>query len=697
MDYHRRLLLYMAVYKESDAQKDERYAEPLAHIENHVLFEADLRLLDELDEEAHAETSDEECSDEESAMELRQTVLIHQDLEDAQEEVAEGFVKLGRMLRLGLVTKLEDESPWQVCHVAVDFRIAEVSETDECCRKADRDCEVIKNPHEIEVIFSSVMLCKPPHCNKQSYGSAMAGKAAFPWHEYLLEAFPAAEIIVRLIEEAMAETGTHDSTYQKSIEQRIKKSLRHSFLSEEAPEDEPSEYESRYEKKRVPPYGNRTDAEYLRIHAPMYCQCLKHEFHFNPAKIIISCSEIIYICMKADIKTIMKEIYFAGGCFWGTEHYIRQFEGVAETVTGYANGSLPNPAYEQVYTDMTGHVECVKVTYDPEIISLTTLCRLFFRSIDPLLKDRQGDDIGTRYRTGIYWLDNEDVQIVEDVYEDIQAVYDSPLMVEKCRLECFFPAEDYHQDYLIRNPSGYCHLSPAELRFAKTYANITKTLRSYADDEKKIVLPRFFKTGKGEYGEGDRFMGVIVPNTRKVAKEHADASWEVIEALLESEWHECRLCALLILVGRFRKLPEETVGFYLRHTRGINNWDLVDLSAPYILGRHLTGSSDRSILYTLAESDNMWEQRIAVVSTLALIRDNQFDDTMKLAETFLDTRHDLMKKAVGWMLREVGKRNGKLLTDFLDRHCAQMPRTMLRYAIEKLTPQQRAHYMHRPL
>lgn len=401
--------------------------------------------------------------------------------------------------------------------------------------------------------------------------------------------------------------------------------------------------------------------------------------------------------MKADIKTIMKEIYFAGGCFWGTEHYIRQFEGVAETVTGYANGSLPNPAYEQVYTDRTGHVECVKVTYDPEIISLTTLCRLYFRSIDPLLKDRQGNDMGTRYRTGIYWFDNEDMQIVEDVYEDIQARYDSPLMVEKCRLECFFPAEDYHQDYLIRNPSGYCHLSPAELQFAKTYANITKALRSHADEEKKIVLPRFFKTGKGEYGEGDRFMGVIVPNTRKVAKEHADASWEVIEALLESEWHECRLCALLILVGRFRKLPEETVGFYLRYTRGINNWDLVDLSAPYILGRHLTGSSDRSILYTLAESDNMWEQRIAVVSTLALIRDNQFDDTMKLAETFLDTRHDLMKKAVGWMLREVGKRNGKLLTDFLDRHCAQMPRTMLRYAIEKLTPQQRAHYMRRPL
>jgi len=393
----------------------------------------------------------------------------------------------------------------------------------------------------------------------------------------------------------------------------------------------------------------------------------------------------------------MKEIYFAGGCFWGTEHYIRQFEGVTETVTGYANGSLPDPAYEQVYTDLTGHVECVKVMYDPEIMSLATLCRLFFRSIDPLLKDRQGNDVGTRYRTGIYWVDDEDRPTVEDVYKEIQAKYESTLMTEKCRLECFFPAEEYHQDYLLKNPSGYCHLSPAELKSAKTYARITQTLRSHSDEEKKVVLPRFFKTGKGEYGEGDRFMGVVVPNTRKVAREYASVSWEVIEALLESEWHECRLCALLILVERYKKYPEETVIFYLEHTRGINNWDLVDLSAPYILGRHLAGYEDRSILYIMAGSGNMWEQRIAMVSTLALIRDNQFDDTMKLAEKFMGTKHDLMQKATGWMLREVGKRDERTLTAFLDKYCQQMPRTMLRYAIEKLTPEQRIHYMRRPL
>ena len=159
---------------------------------------------------------------------------------------------------------------------------------------------------------------------------------------------------------------------------------------------------------------------------------------------------------------------------------------------------------------------------------------------------------------------------------------------------------------------------------------------------------------------------------------------------------ESRLCALLILVERYKKHPEETVRFYLSHTQGINNWDLVDLSAPYILGRHLTGSADREVLYTLAGSDNMWEQRIAVVSTLALIRDNQFEDTMRLAGMFLDTRHDLMHKAVGWMLREVGKRDERTLTDFLDKHCLQMPRIMLRYSIEKFSPARRAHYMRRP-
>ena len=389
----------------------------------------------------------------------------------------------------------------------------------------------------------------------------------------------------------------------------------------------------------------------------------------------------------------MKTIYLAGGCFWGTEHYMRQFEGVVETAVGYANGTLDNPSYQQVYTDQTGHVECVKVVYDETLVSLQTLCRMFFRSIDPLLLNCQGEDVGTRYRTGIYWEDSDDSETVELVWQEVQAKYAETLAVEKMPLECFYPAEEYHQDYLLKNPEGYCHLSIQILNLSKKYSAICRELRSYSTAEKREVLPRFFKTGKGEYGEGDRFMGVVVPDTRKVAKNHNDVSWEVLEALLESEWHECRLCALVILVNRFKKQPDETLSFYLDHTKCVNNWDLVDLSAPYILGAYLVDKSDREILYVLSASKNMWEQRIAIVSTLMLIRNGQFADTMKLAEGFLNIKHDLMQKATGWMLREVGKRDVGLLTEFLERYKAVMPRTMLRYAIEKFSPELRRYFL----
>lgn len=389
----------------------------------------------------------------------------------------------------------------------------------------------------------------------------------------------------------------------------------------------------------------------------------------------------------------MKTIYFAGGCFWGTEHYMRQFEGVTGTEAGYANGDVPDPAYEQVYTDLTGHVECVKVSYDEEIVSLATLCRLFFRSIDPIVENRQGEDCGTRYRTGIYWNEEEDRIVIEAVYREIQGRYEVPLAVEKALLKCFYPAEEYHQEYLVKNPEGYCHLSVATLKFARVYSQIVKELRGLADDNKKIVLPRFFKTGKGEYGEGDKFLGVTVPATRGVAKRYKDVPYEVLEALLESEWHECRLCSLLILIEKYKKEAELAVSFYLSHMKGINNWDLVDLSAPYILGSFLVGSKDRKILYQLAGSTNMWERRIAVVSTLMLIRHGQFNDTIRLAELLLDSRHDLMQKSIGWMLREVGKRDQDILVGFLEKHRRQMPRTMLRYAIEKFPMEQRKHFM----
>lgn len=227
---------------------------------------------------------------------------------------------------------------------------------------------------------------------------------------------------------------------------------------------------------------------------------------------------------------------------------------------------------------------------------------------------------------------------------------------------------------------------------------IRKELETYIDPVKREYLPNFFKTGKGQYGEGDKFLGVVVPNTRLVAKKHKEEPFEVMAGLLQSEWHECRLCALLMLVERFKKSGEKErkmiYDFYLMQTARINNWDLVDLSAPYIVGEYLK-DKPREDLYRLADSTLLWDQRIAVVATITLIRNGDFIDILRLAELLLHHPHDLMQKAVGWMLREMGKRDKELLLQFLDQYARDMPRTMLRYSIEKLTEEERKHYMKR--
>ena len=228
---------------------------------------------------------------------------------------------------------------------------------------------------------------------------------------------------------------------------------------------------------------------------------------------------------------------------------------------------------------------------------------------------------------------------------------------------------------------------------------ILHSLRQHIDAEKAIVLPRFFKTGRGEYGEGDKFLGITVPHIRLVAKQYGHAPLEVVNRLLDSEWHECRMCALLILVMQYKKATEEDkqaiFNLYLSRTERINNWDLVDLSAPGIVGEHLYPCTDRSILYRLAESPLLWDRRIAMVSTLTFIRRGDFNDTFALADKLVTSRHDLMQKAVGWMLREMGKRDIALLRIFLDKHAATMPRTMLRYAIEKMDSAERHDWMGR--
>ena len=162
-----------------------------------------------------------------------------------------------------------------------------------------------------------------------------------------------------------------------------------------------------------------------------------------------------------------KEIYLAGGCFWGTEHYFKQIRGVISTEVGYANGATSNPSYEEVYTDTTGHAECVHIVYDPEIVELELLLKMFFRSIDPTSLNRQGEDCGTRYRTGIYYVDKDDLSTIERIYNAVAEELDEPIVVELLPLECFYSAEEYHQDYLDKNPSGYCHIPMALMLMAR--------------------------------------------------------------------------------------------------------------------------------------------------------------------------------------------------------------------------------------
>lgn len=163
----------------------------------------------------------------------------------------------------------------------------------------------------------------------------------------------------------------------------------------------------------------------------------------------------------------MKEIYLAGGCFWGTEHYLKMIRGVVGTEVGFANGNTENPTYKEVYTDATGYAETVKVIYDPASVSLELLLELYFKAIDPLSLNKQGEDVGTRYRTGVYYVDEADRDTIEKVFIAEEKKAGAPLAVEKLPLKNFYPAEEYHQDYLDKNPQGYCHLSPALFAFAK--------------------------------------------------------------------------------------------------------------------------------------------------------------------------------------------------------------------------------------
>jgi 3-methyladenine DNA glycosylase AlkD len=232
--------------------------------------------------------------------------------------------------------------------------------------------------------------------------------------------------------------------------------------------------------------------------------------------------------------------------------------------------------------------------------------------------------------------------------------------------------------------------------------DIRKEILSKGNKEKAAFLQRYFKTGNGEYGEGDVFVGVAVPVLRMIAKRNfARLSLHDISKLLRSKIHEERFVALAMLCLRFDRFPEDRkriIGLYLSSTKYINNWDLVDTSAPHILGKYLLYSEDKKemrIINGLAKSSNVWERRIAVISTQCFIKRGRFDETLGLAERLLKDKHDLIHKAVGWMLREVGEKDLSVLEDFLKKHCKKMPRTMLRYAIERMPEEKRKKYMNR--
>lgn len=245
--------------------------------------------------------------------------------------------------------------------------------------------------------------------------------------------------------------------------------------------------------------------------------------------------------------------------------------------------------------------------------------------------------------------------------------------------------------------------------------DVQKDLKKLANPEKAKLFGRHFKTGKGEYGEGDKFLGIMIGPLRELAKKYQDLSLSDLQKLLNGKYHEERNLAVFILVRQFEKgkrvKREEIFKFYLKNTKRINNWDLVDISAPKIVGESVrqcvsesanqyVSLSDgqkvrvgREILYKLARSENLWERRIAIISTFAFIRNSDYSDTLKISEIFLSDKHDLVHKAVGWMLREVGKRNQKAEEAFLDKFVTRMPRTMLRYAIEKFPETKRRKYL----
>ena len=225
---------------------------------------------------------------------------------------------------------------------------------------------------------------------------------------------------------------------------------------------------------------------------------------------------------------------------------------------------------------------------------------------------------------------------------------------------------------------------------------VINALKLVATEERRKVNEWFFKTGKGEYGYGDIFLGVTAPDLRRIAKKFSqEISLQELTELIRSPIHEVRLCALIILVNKYQKEDSDKIyQYYLKHLNSVNNWDLVDTSAPHIVGDYLNKNPEKSkILLEFSRSENLWIRRISIVSTLAFIKNNEFNKTLEIAKLLLNDDHDLIHKAVGWMLREIYKRDEVLIKRFLRQNYAQIPRTTLRYAIERMDKEERLLYL----
>ncbi len=228
--------------------------------------------------------------------------------------------------------------------------------------------------------------------------------------------------------------------------------------------------------------------------------------------------------------------------------------------------------------------------------------------------------------------------------------------------------------------------------------DVRSALYKLSDDRQARILSKFFKTGPGEYGEGDIFWGIRVPQIRSIARRCLNLQLSALDGLLHNPVHECRLCAALAIVEKYKKGDEKIkktcFQFYVSHVTAINNWDIVDLTAPNIIGDYLfRNPRERKLLSRLAKSKNLWERRIAIVATHEFIKNGELEDTFSIVKLLLKDPHDLIHKAVGWMLREAGKRNRDAEIQFLNEYCTMMPRTALRYAIEHFSEKQRTHYL----